>query len=349
MSMMPTLGQPPKKSPLPKVLVIAILAGGLTGGVFYWRNHSAQVAEQARLEADAQAAAAAEQVRIEAEKNRPKTPEEQLAESGLKLATTEISGPLETAVVSAVGSQVGPALTQVVTRTLVWWVEVPGDLRRGDRLDVLYEERAGQEPQVHAVRFVSGKAGRTFEAFLFKPQDDKYARFFEPSGEELEQRLVDSPIDDYEQVTSLLRDGRRHKGVDFKAPEGTPVKAPFDGTITRRNWNFRVNGNALALRDASGRREAIFLHLDALPSDIRVGMRVKKGQAIAKSGNTGRSFAPHLHYQLMGANGSKVLDPFVEHATWRKKLPEADRAAFDAAMANFQALLSPAAVAGAAP
>ena len=46
----------------------------------------------------------------------------------------------------------------------------------------------------------------------------------------------------------------------------------------------------------------------------------------------------------MGANG-KVLDPFVEHQTWRRKLPETDRAAFDAAMQRMEGLLSPAAVA----
>jgi murein DD-endopeptidase len=347
MSLLPTLGQQPRKSPLPKVIAVAVVVGVLAGGAYTWRQSSVRKAEQAQQAAVQAAADAAERARLEAEQNRPATPVEQLQKSGLKVLSATINGPLETAIVGAVGPQVGAALTQVVTRSLVWWVDVPGDLRRGDRLEALYEERAGQEPLVHAVRFESQKSGKTFKAFLFKSDAEKYPRFFEPAGEELEQRLQDSPIDDYEQVTSLLRDGRRHKGVDFKAPEGTPVRAPFDGVITRRNWNFRGNGNSLELREASGRRTALFLHLSELPSQIQPNTRVKKGQEIAKSGNTGRSFAPHLHYQLM-ASETKVLDPFVEHPTYRRKLPEAERSRFDETVQRFETLLG-SAVAGAAP
>ncbi len=81
-------------------------------------------------------------------------------------------------------------------------------------------------------------------------------------------RLENSPLDDYEQVTSLLRDGRRHKGVDFKAAVGTPVKAPFTGVVKRKNWNFSSNGNCLELEELGGkRRRALFLHLSELPHE----------------------------------------------------------------------------------
>ncbi|MET0401453.1 MAG: M23 family metallopeptidase, partial [Cystobacter sp.] len=163
-----------------------------------------------------------------------------------------MEGPLETAVVAAAGASVGPALAQVITRTLVWWVDVPGDIRRGDTLDVLYEVRANEEPLVHAVRFTSGKTGQTHRTYRFQAAGEKNPRYYLPGGEELELRLENSPLDDYEQVTSLLRDGRKHKGVDFKTPVGTEVKAPFSGTITRKNWNFRGNGNCIALPSSDG-------------------------------------------------------------------------------------------------
>lgn len=337
MPLLPQLG-PRRKSRLPRVLFLAGAVGLTAGGGYYWRKHSLEQAEIARVEAARAAVAEAERARLEAERNRPPTPEEVMQQSGLSHISARIDGPLESAVVAAAGRTVGPALTQVVTRSLVWWLDVPGDLRRGDKLDVVFEERAGQEPLVHAVRYESGKAGRTFQAFLFKSEAEKYPRFYEPSGEELEQRLKHSPIDDYEQVTSLLRDGRRHKGVDFKAPDGTPVRAPFDGVVVRRNWNFRVNGNALELREAGGRRSAIFLHLAELPRDIQVNTQVKRGQEIAKSGNTGRSFAPHLHYQLM--LGEKVLDPFTEHETYRRSLPATERAKFDEEVRRLETLLA---------
>ena len=150
---------------------------------------------------------------------------------GLSQASVRIDGPLETALVAAAGSSVGPALAQVVTRTLVWWVDVPGDLRRGDTLDVLYEPRPGEEPLVHAVRFVSGKTGQTHRAYRYQASGEKVARYYQPNGEELELRLQNAPLDEYEQVTSLLRDGRKHRGVDFKTAVGTPVKAPIVGTF----------------------------------------------------------------------------------------------------------------------
>ena len=92
-------------------------------------------------------------------------------------------------------------------------------------------------------------------------------------------RLEHSPLDDYEQVTSLLRDGRRHKGVDFKAAVGTPVKAPFTGVVKRKNWNFSSNGNCLELEELSGkRRRALFLHLSELPRELKPGKRFSAGQ-----------------------------------------------------------------------
>src|SRR5262249_28589871 len=153
--------------------------------------------------------------------------------------------------------------------------------------DVVYEVPEGEEPLVHAVRFISGKHGKTFAAYRFKAHGDAFARYYQPNGEELEMRLENSPIDDYEQVTSLLRDGRRHQGVDFKAPVRPPVKPPSSGPIPRRNWNFRGNGNCVELTESGGRgRKAMFLHLEELPATTRVGTRVQVGQVLARSGNS---------------------------------------------------------------
>jgi murein DD-endopeptidase MepM/ murein hydrolase activator NlpD len=154
----------------------------------------------------------------------------------------------------------------------------------------------------------------------------------------VELRLVDAPIADYEQVTSLLKDGRRHKGVDFKTPQGSQVVAPFDGVIERRNWHFSANGNCLDLRDAASGRHAIFLHLEVVPKEMAVGRKVRRGEVIAQSGNSGHSFAPHLHYQLEDASGT-VLDPFAVLKTERRALSAADRAAFDAERRRLDAAL----------
>ncbi len=218
-----------------------------------------------------------------------------------------IDGALESALITTAGADVGPALAQVTTRLLVWWLDVTRDLRKGDELAIVYALPPGREPTLHALRFTSGKLGGERRAYRHQASGAAYARLYDAEGREIEQRLVDTPIDVYEQITSLLRDGRKHKGVDFKAPSGTPVTAPFDGTVTRKNWSFRGNGNCLELSGPGG-LTAMFLHLEAVEAGIGPGTRVKKGQVVARSGNTGRSTAPHLHYQLM--RGGKVLDPF---------------------------------------
>jgi murein DD-endopeptidase MepM/ murein hydrolase activator NlpD len=341
---MPTLGYQPRRSnPLARVLVTSLVVGGLSGGAWYlWKGRLRQEAP-ATPAPRAALPAAPDAGTLTAAALAPEAPPEP---KGPTTVTVRLRGPLETALVEQVGEEVGPALSQVVTRALVWWVRVPQELLVGDTIEVVFEPREMDEPLLHAVRFTSNKMGKTFAAYRFQARGDAFPRYYQPDGTELEMRLEGSPMDDYEQVTSLLRDGRRHKGVDFKAPVGSPVKAPFSGTITRRNWNWRYNGNSIELSDGRGRK-ALFLHLDELPQDIKVGTRVRAGQVIARSGNSGRSFAPHLHYQLMQGD-SKVLDPFDIHKTFRRSLSAGTRAAFDTEVRRLDGLLGAATAAATA-
>ncbi len=343
---MPTLGSPPKKSVI-LPLLLGATAFGVVVGAAYWVTHRAGPEPLPSIAAPALAFdAGAPAVEVAAVDGGVAAPRVALADaSPLKTLQITVAGPLESAIVAAAGKEVGNPLTQVINRSLVWWVRVPQDLVKGDQLSVIYEVREGQEPLVHAVRFTSHKLSKTFEAWRFQPKNAPFARFFQTDGRELEERLVDGPLDHWEQITSLLRDGRKHKGVDFKTPVGTPVHATFDGTITRKNWNFRGNGNSLEIEESGGQgRTAMFLHLSELPKTVQAGQHVKKGEVIAKSGNTGHSFAPHLHYQLM--KGETVIDPFTSHQVTHLELPASDRPAFDAQLAKYRAQLPADVVAG---
>jgi murein DD-endopeptidase MepM/ murein hydrolase activator NlpD len=271
------------------------------------------------------------------------------AAPAFRRAVVALAGPLEQSIAAALAPEDrahAEELTAVVNRLLVWDLHVARDSRKGDRLEILWNPPqpaapgvpVAREPTVEAVRYASSKLGAVVAAYRFQPEGARWARHYRADGTEVETRLVDGPIGDYEQVTSLLRDGRRHKGVDFKTPVGSPVLAPFDGVVARRNWNFSGNGNCLDVRDPASGRHAIFLHLDVVPREMGVGRRVKKGQVIAASGNSGRSYAPHLHYQLEDAAG-RVLDPYDVHRTERRGLSAASRAAFDAARARLEAAL----------
>ncbi len=326
MNDMPTLGRPPKRVLRRSVILLLMVVCVLLAVVGARRHHDAAVVPVPPVVADASVPEVAA---------RP--PSDELGRAGLRKVKVDLSGPLETALVQGLGSELGQRLTQTVVRQLAWWVQVPKDLLRGDRIELLFEERVGQEPLVVALRFRSHKLGREFKSFRFVAPGAQFGHYYQPGGSELELRLIDSPLDDYDQVTSLLKDGRDHKGIDFKTPVGTPIRAPFEAVVVRKTWLFAQNGNSLELRDVATHRAAIFLHLSPLPASLFVGAAIKRGDVVAQTGNSGHSFAPHLHYQLVSPKG-EALDPFVIHKTMRRKLSPTDLALFNAEMQRLEHL-----------
>jgi len=181
---------------------------------------------------------------------------------------------------------------------------------------------APTEIRVLAVRYVSVQQNKTNEAFFFKKTGARYGRYYDREGKEVELRIQEPLLFEYEQVTELMNlTGRRHKGVDFKTDIGTPVFASFKAQILRRNWSTRRNGNCLEVRYMDSGFRAIFLHLDEINDVARPGRIVDAGTEIARSGNTGHSTAPHLHYQLHSPSG-KMLNPFDVHKTKRVELKD---------------------------
>jgi murein DD-endopeptidase len=112
---------------------------------------------------------------------------------------------------------------------------------------------------------------------------------------------------------------------------GTVVRPPRGGLVTRADGKRAGNGRCLELRYADG-MIAKFLHLSAI--NVRVGARVRAGQVIALTGNTGHSTAPHLHYQL-GPPG-RTVDPVDYHGVTRRKLPARDLEALRKAIAGLE-------------
>ena len=187
-----------------------------------------------------------------------------------------LHGPLEKELSAKVAPGTAPALALVMQRLSLWWMS-PGEERNGDEIRAVYELPAGHEPLVRALRYTSLKYGKTFTAYYYQPAGAPFGRYFTEDGTELEERLKDAPVANYEQVTSFLKDGRHHKGVDFKCPVGTPVVMPFDGTLVKKNWNWRGNGNCLEFTDDHTGHHAKFLHLSVL---VYFGVKRRSAQWI---------------------------------------------------------------------
>jgi murein DD-endopeptidase MepM/ murein hydrolase activator NlpD len=122
--------------------------------------------------------------------------------------------------------------------------------------------------------------------------------------------------------------------MDFKVPIGTSILATRAGVVTRSNWNTAANGGCVELKFNDGTL-AKYLHLSGV--SVRPGQRVAAGEAIGKSGNTGRTTAPHLHYQLN--RGASVVDPVTFHGTTRRSINPGDLHAFEDDVARLDALL----------
>jgi murein DD-endopeptidase len=202
-------------------------------------------------------------------------------------------------------------------------VDLRKEIEKGDQLRLVYYQDPSGELVIAAARYRSLRKGARFDAYRFQAGGDPSASYWDADGVEVPERLREGPLRSYDQITALLKDRPTHKGMDFKVPVGTPVYAHRAGTISRLNWKRGGNGTCLEIRFHDGTL-AKYLHLSQITA--RRGQAVRPGQQVALTGNTGRSTAPHLHYQLQ--RGRRTLDPLDYHGTFRRLLPSADQPAF---------------------
>lgn len=248
----------------------------------------------------------------------------------------EIRGSLSQAFDSVVTGRRGVWLTATTGRILVWWVDLSSDLRSGDRLQVLYEPDGEEEVRIAAVAYHSLKKDQEYRAYYFKREDDTWGSYWDAEGKEVPARLKEPPMEEYMQITALLGDGRDHRGIDFRAPVGAPVYASKEATVTRTTWNFKYNGNSLELRYADGTL-ARYLHLEGIEEGVTPGAKIAAGQQVARCGNTGRTSAPHLHYELEQAG--RIIDPLDYHGRIQRQIEGAELAVFREHVEEFDALL----------
>ncbi|WP_217144378.1 M23 family metallopeptidase [Streptomyces sp. AC627_RSS907] len=123
------------------------------------------------------------------------------------------------------------------------------------------------------------------------------------------------PVKNYTLTASFAQNGgmwaHKHSGQDFAVPIGTNVVAAHGGTVVKAGGNGAGDGpaygNAIVIKHGNGTYSQ-YAHLSQI--NVSVGQIVQTGQSIAKSGNTGNSSGPHLHFEIRTTpNYGSAIDP----------------------------------------
>jgi murein DD-endopeptidase MepM/ murein hydrolase activator NlpD len=122
---------------------------------------------------------------------------------------------------------------------------------------------------------------------------------------------------------------RAHKGTDFAAPIGTPVRTTADGVVTFAGEQNGY-GNVIIVKH-DGRYSTVYAHLSRFADGVRDGDRVHQGDTIGFVGQTGWATGPHLHYELR-VDG-EARDPMTVALPVATPVSDTERAAFAAAIA----------------
>jgi len=185
-----------------------------------------------------------------------------------------------------------------------WDIDFVQDLRAGDRFFLIYEKvyRDGEflrDGRILGATFIN--QGERFQAIWF--DNGEVAEYFAPDGRNMKKAFLRAPLN-FSYISSgfnpkrmhpVLKRIRPHNGIDYYAPQGTPVYAAGAGTVTRSGYSA-ANGHHVFIKHANG-IETKYLHFTK--TAVKQGQKVQQGQTIGYVGSTGLATGPHLHYEFL--------------------------------------------------
>ncbi len=224
----------------------------------------------------------------------------------LATRTRTISGSIDSSLFESMAGAGGHDQTALsLADIFAYDIDFVLDIRPGDTFTVTYTEvlqdgRYLQDGPVLAARFVN--QGREYLAVRYVGAAGN-ADYYTPQGRSLHKAFLRAPLE-FTRVSSpfslhrlhpVLNTIRAHKGVDYAAPIGTPVRAAGDGRVlfAGRRGGY---GNLVELDHARG-ITTVYGHLSRFAAGLRRGQHVTQGQVIAFVGMTGLATGPHLHYE----------------------------------------------------
>jgi murein DD-endopeptidase MepM/ murein hydrolase activator NlpD len=226
------------------------------------------------------------------------------------------------------------SLTMDLANVFGYDIDFAMDIREGDEFELIYEEKTVNGKQVGTGNILSARfinRGKTFTAVRYTNKQGSTS-YYNANGESMRKAFIRTPVD-FARISSRFSNGRRHpilnkirahKGVDYAAPRGTPIKAAGDGRVALAGRHGGY-GNAVIIQHGQ-RYRTLYAHMQGFAKGVRSGSNVKQGQIIGYIGTTGLSTGPHLHYEFQ-INGTHV-DPLSQKLPMSDPIARSEKARF---------------------
>ncbi len=243
-----------------------------------------------------------------------------------------------------VASGTNPNLANSLSEVYAWTIDFFG-LQKKDHFKVIYDKLYIQDKPVGLGKIKASlfhHGGEDFYAFYFE-QDGK-GDYFDEEGNSLERTFLKAPLK-YTRISSrfsnhryhpVLKIYRPHHGIDYAAPEGTPVHSVGDGVIIKKGYQKRGGGNYLKIRH-NGTYTTSYMHLRRFAKGMKVGKHVKQGELIGYVGHTGLATGPHLDFRFY-KHGTAV-NPLKVKSPPAKPVNKQYRPTFDSVVNHYMGIL----------
>ncbi|MFO2462274.1 peptidoglycan DD-metalloendopeptidase family protein [Pseudomonas sp. 15FMM2] len=226
------------------------------------------------------------------------------------------------------------SLTMDMASVFGYDIDFAQDIRQGDEFDVIYEQKMANGKVVGTGNILSARftnRGKTYTAVRYTNKQGN-SSYYTASGNSMRKAFIRTPVD-FARISSRFSMGRKHpilnkirahKGVDYAAPRGTPIKAAGDGKVllAGRRGGY---GNTVIIQHGNSYR-TLYGHMQGFAKGVKTGGSVKQGQIIGYIGTTGLSTGPHLHYEFQ-VNGVHV-DPLGQKLPMADPIAKGERARF---------------------
>jgi murein DD-endopeptidase MepM/ murein hydrolase activator NlpD len=253
--------------------------------------------------------------------------------------TVVVRGVIRSTLSDAVDAAAAAALPNAGRAELSWRladvfeyrVDMTRDLERGDEFRALIERALRPDGSVYASDLLAARL--TLSGAPIEAVRHQRGTYLDRRGRSLRATFLRAPLSFRRMSSSfgmrfhpILRRWREHRGIDYAAAAGTPVRSVGDGIVVFAGWRGSY-GNLVEVSHAGG-IVTRYAHLRGYASAVRRGGRVRVGETLGYVGSTGLSTGPHLHFEML-VNG-RYADPrqvLAAKADNRARFP--DRIGFD--------------------